>query len=275
MASPPLPLSSSGKPPLEVAFDMAYAAGRVLLDHFKRGHHEISVKGRGNIVTEADLAAESVILERLREEFPEHAILSEESGAEARLEETPWLWVVDPLDGSRNFASGIGHFAVNIALCYGIEPVVAVTFDPVRNERFWATKDRGAFVNDRKLSGSRAASVAESVLGLDLGYSDERGKAMLGLGYDIFPNVQTVRVLGSAALGLAYAAAGRFDLYVHSLLFPWDIAPGILLVREAGGVITDRDGGAVSIHSEGVVAGAAGAHADFWRLAAGRPWRGD
>jgi fructose-1,6-bisphosphatase/inositol monophosphatase family enzyme len=96
---------------------------------------------------------------------------------------------------------------------------------------------------------------------------------MLKLLQGLWPGVQSVRIPGSAALGLAYAACGRYDLFVHNCLFPWDVAAGILLVREAGGAITDREGGAVSIHSEGVIAGGVPAHADFLRLAAGRPWR--
>lgn len=270
-----LPLSSSGKPPLEVALTMCRDAGRVLMEHFAAREGTARVKGRGNVVTEADVAAERLIIERLREEFPEHAILAEESGAETRAEDTPWLWVVDPLDGTRNFSRGIPHFAVNVALCYGIEPVVGVTFDPVRNERFWAVRGRGAHLNDGALRASSAASVAESVLGLDLGYDDDRARAMLDAVQDIFPGVDSVRVMGSGALGVAYAAAGRFDLYVHHLLYPWDLAPGILLVREAGGTITSRDGGEVTIHSEGIAAGAPGAHADFLRQTEGRPWRSD
>lgn len=275
MPEPPaLPLSTSNRSPLEVALTMCRDAGKVLLEHFDRGEQNTRSKGRGNVVTDADMAAEALILDRLREEYPEHAILSEESGAETRMEDTPWLWVVDPLDGTRNFASGIPHFAVNVALCYGADPVVGVTYDPIRNERFWAVRGRGAHLNDRPLRASAAPTVAASVMGIDLGYDDARAIALLDLVRQIFPAVESVRMMGSGALGVAYAAAGRYDLYVHHFLYPWDVAPGILLMREAGGVITDRDGGPVSIGSEGIIAGSEAAHADFLQLAATVPWRG-
>jgi fructose-1,6-bisphosphatase/inositol monophosphatase family enzyme len=131
----------------------------------------------------------------------------------------------------------------------------------------------GAFLNDRPIRASTKESVMASVLAVDMGYDDARAARALSLVGELWPGMQSLRVIGSAALGLAYAACGRFDLFVHHMLYPWDIAAGILLVREAGGAITDRDGGPIGIRSEGVIAGAPGAHADFLRLAEGRNWR--
>ena len=252
---------------------MAAEAGDLLVKHFRRGTEQIISKGRGNVVTEADFAAEQLIIERLREEYPEHAILAEESGAETRIEETPWLWVIDPLDGTRNFASGIPHWATNIALCYGKEPVVGVTFDPLRNERFWAVAGQGAFLNNKPIRVSATATLQDAVMGVDLGYSDARGKMLLSTLHELFPEFASVRLMGSAALGLAYAACGLYDLYVHNLLYPWDIAPGILMIREAGGVITNRDGEPMTIHSESIVGGGTSVSADFLRQTAKMPWK--
>lgn len=265
-----LPSSRSGKSALEVARLCAQEGGRIAMQGFGRVQR-VQVKGRGNITTAADLASERAIHENLAAEYPDHTVLSEETAATARSE--GWMWVVDPLDGTRNYASAIPLFCVNIALCYGGEPRLALTYDPVRGEEFHAEAGQGAFVNGVRMQASQAKSVQASVLAVDLGYDDQRAAYLLSLVRDIWPGVQSVRIIGSAALALAYAAAGRFDLLVHHMLFPWDIAAGILLVREAGGLISDRDGGRITIRSEGTIAGGPKVHADFLRLATGRPWR--
>jgi fructose-1,6-bisphosphatase/inositol monophosphatase family enzyme len=264
------PLSKSGKSPLEVARLCAGEGERIVMAAFGRPQ-DVRVKGRGNLVTAADLASERAIQAILAAEYPDHSVLSEETAASARGE--GWMWVVDPLDGTHNYARGIPFFCINIALCYQEEPLLALTYDPVRGEEFRAQKGEGAFVNDERMQVSQRESVRASLLAVGLGYHDERAGRLLGLLHELWPGMQSVRIMGSAALGLAYAACGRFDLFVHHVLYPWDVAAGILLVREAGGVISDRDGGPVIIRSEGTIAGAPGAHADFLRLAAGRPWR--
>ncbi len=282
-----LPRSASGLDPLAVARRCAEEGGRIALEAFRRPQ-DVSVKGRGNLVTAADLASERRIREMLSQEYPEHSILSEEAseGGSTELAEVSagppaekgWMWVVDPLDGTRNYVSGIPFFCVNIALCLDGEPVVAVTYDPVHQEAFCAEKGGGAWLDRpgekrQPVRASTKESVLASVLGIDLGYDDGRAKRMLALAHSLHPGMQSVRIPGSAALGLAYAACGRYDLFVHNYLFPWDLAAGILLVREAGGLITDRDGGAVGIHSEGAIAGSAAVHADFLRLTKGMSWR--
>jgi fructose-1,6-bisphosphatase/inositol monophosphatase family enzyme len=268
--APDLPLARSGRTPLEVARRCAHEAARIVMEGLGK-EQEVRAKGRGNLVTAADLASERAIQAILAAEYPDHSILSEETATTARGE--GWMWVVDPLDGTRNYLSGIPLFCINIALCHNEEPLLGLTFEPVRGEEFRAQLGEGAFLNDRPIRASTKESVMASVLAIDMGYDDARAARALSLVGELWPGMQSVRIIGSAALGLAYAACGRFDLFVHHMLYPWDIAPGILLVREAGGVITDRDGGPVSIRSEGVIAGASGAHADFLRLAAGREWR--
>jgi fructose-1,6-bisphosphatase/inositol monophosphatase family enzyme len=267
---PDLPLARSGRTPLEVARRCANEAARIVLDGLGKAQ-EVRAKGRGNIVTAADLASERAIHAVLRDEYPEHSILSEETASTAGGE--GWMWVVDPLDGTRNYLSAIPMFCINIALCHNEEPLLALTFEPVRGEEFLALGGAGAFLNDRPIRASTKESVMASVLAVDMGYDDARAARALSLVGELWPGMQSLRVIGSAALGLAYAACGRFDLFVHHMLYPWDIAAGILLVREAGGAITDRDGGPIGIRSEGVIAGAPGAHADFLRLAEGRNWR--
>lgn len=240
----------------------ALEAGAIVMSRF-RAPQDVEVKGRGNLVTRADRDAERAVERIVREEFPGHHVYGEETQNHTTF--GGWVWVVDPLDGTRNYVSGIPFFCVNIALCLDGDPVLGLTYDPNHNEQFWAQAGLGAYVNERPLRASERPDVASSVVGMDLGYSDATGKATLRLAYEMFPNVQCLRVPGSAALGLAYAAAGRLDLFFHRNVFPWDIAAGIVLVREAGGVITAPDGGPVTISSGGFVAGGRDVHADFMR----------
>lgn len=237
---------------------------------------DVLVKGRGNFLTEADLAVERAVLSLLRQEYPQHEILSEETAGQERSPSgrgEEWMWVVDPLDGTHNFLRGIPYFAFNIALCHRRRPLLGLTYAPATGEEFFAEKGAGLTVNGEPARASAAERLGDCVLGADLGYDDARAARTLELLAEVWP-VQSVRVMGSAALGLAYAACGRYDLFMHNFLYPWDIAAGIVLVTEGGGAILDRGGGPVSIDSEGVVAGAPGAVEEMLSRAQGRPWRG-
>jgi fructose-1,6-bisphosphatase/inositol monophosphatase family enzyme len=253
-----------------VARACAREAGRVLRAVYGRPLTE-TVKGRGNIVTEADFASERLIASLLAAEFPGHGLLAEETRADTPL--SGFVWVIDPLDGTRNFASGLPLFCVNVALCLDGEPLLGLTYDPLRREELLAVRGRGLRLDGRAVRASTKPSVRDSVLGMDMGFDDRRGRLMLESIIALWPGMQAVRIIGSAALGIAYAACGRLDLFVHHSLKPWDLAAGILLVREGGGVITDRDGGPATLRSEGVVCGGPVVHADFLRLAAGLAWR--
>ncbi|MFQ5878928.1 MAG: inositol monophosphatase family protein, partial [Dehalococcoidia bacterium] len=272
--APRLPTSATGKTALAVARRCARVAAAIIMGGLgSPQQRQVRFKGRGNIVTPADIEAERAILDILAAEYPGHAVLSEETASVTEADPGSaamplgWLWVVDPLDGTRNYASGIPSFCVNVALCYCGEPLLALTYEPARREEFLARKGGGTFVNGRLVQASGKESVKASVLAFDMGYDDGRAQHMLALINALWPGMQSLRIPGSAALGLAYAACGRYDLFVHHYLFPWDVAAGILLVREAGGTITDRDGGPIAIHSHGVIAGGPRVHADFLRLA--------
>jgi fructose-1,6-bisphosphatase/inositol monophosphatase family enzyme len=272
-----LPTATSGRSAERVARDCAGEATRILLDRFsgraggQRG--DVRRKGRGNFVTETDLAVESAVLERLRAEFPEHAVLSEEGAGKSSDPKRGWLWVVDPLDGTHNYSQGNPVFSFTIALCHDGEPVLGLTCAPATGDEFFARKGGGLLVNGEPACVSATPSLAESVLGLDLGYDDERAAKLISLVAGVWPGMQAVRVMGSAALGLAFAACGRFDVYVHHFLYPWDAAAGILLVQEGGGLVLDRDGGPMTLYNDSVIAGAPGAVQDFLRVARGRAWR--
>ena len=228
------------------------------------------VKGRGNVVTETDLAVEQAVMATLREEFPGHAILSEETAGSTR--SGGWMWVVDPVDGTKNFSRGIPHFGFNLALCFANEPVLGVATHPMTGEVFAAEIGRGATRDGQPMTVSDCPSVAEAVVAIDMGYDAGRGMRQLELARHLWPGMQSLRTSGSAALGFAYVAAGKWDIYVHSDLQPWDIAAGLILVREAGGVVRERSGAEATLYSRAVIAANPTVAADFEQLASGMPW---
>lgn len=266
---PAFPTSANGNGAESVIRQTAEIARPLLLQGFG-STQAATTKGRGNVVTETDHAVEAAVTDYLQGEFPGHAIMGEEHAPGTTSDE--WMWVIDPVDGTKNFSRGIPHFAYNIALCWGSEPVLALTLHPVTKELFYAMKGRGATLNGNPIHAGEAPDVANAVVAADLGYDDHRGALQLDLARAIFPKVQSWRVPGSAALGFAYAAAGRWDLYLHSDLKPWDSAAGHLLVREAGGVATDREGADATIYSEGAAVGGIAVHADFFSKYGSLAW---
>lgn len=241
----------------------ARAAGDALMARFE-GALEISSKSvAGDLVTDADRAAEAEILGRIRRAYPDHAILAEESGdvgPAARLR-----WIVDPLDGTTNFAHGLPHFCVSIALADEHGPLVGVVHDPVRGETFSACRGAGAFVDSARararggptsLAVTAVARLADALLATGFPYvrNPARTDNLPEVGR-LGPQVRDLRRGGSAALDLAYVASGRLDGYWEAQLQPWDVAAGALLVREAGGVVTRMHGAAWDLGHGDVAAG--------------------
>ena len=212
------PLSRTGRSAMDVALEAARAAGGLLMDRWLT-HKEVSYKGRADIVTDVDLAAEKAILGLLREEYPDFGILSEES--EPIRADSDYTWVVDPLDGTRNYANGVPHFCTVVGLARRDEVVVGVTYDPARQELFTAEAGKGAYLNGTPISVTESQEMSQSLLSFDLGYVDEKAGLALDMVRSLWPGVQSMRMMGSAALGIAYAAAGRVDLYFHHSLSPW------------------------------------------------------
>ncbi len=258
-----LPVSAGGKPALDIAIHAARQAGDIIRSHF---HSEKCVsykEGRSNIVTDVDLLAEKCIIDLLQQNYPGFGIMAEESPATAG--ELPYTWIIDPIDGTRNYAFGIPHFCVCIALAHGEEVVLGVIYDPMRDELFRAEKGCGAFLDDMPVAVTDKTSLSVSLVSFDLGYDADVGQKMLGVTSALWPGVVSVRVMGSAALGLAYVACSRLDLYFHFSLYPWDLAAGILLVREAGGVVTEFEGQPIGLNSRTVVASNRAIHREFTR----------
>jgi len=261
-----VPLSRSGKEAAVVAAEAARRAGEVLKTHF-REERQVEVKGRSNIVTDADLRAESVLKSFLQSEYPDHGIISEES--EPVEGPSGFTWLLDPLDGTNNYSFGIPLFATIVALKSGDDTIVGVTYDPLRDELFAARKDGGTTLNGRPTRVSTKTTVAESFIGLDLGYAEEKAKRLLELITSLWPRMYAYRILGSAGLGMAYAACGRLDAFCHPLLYPWEIACSELLVTEAGGAVSDWEGKPVITGESSIIAANQAVHADFLKLLRG------
>jgi myo-inositol-1(or 4)-monophosphatase len=240
---------------LDIATEAALAAGVVLQDYLGKLEDAITEKGRpGDLVTAADKASEQVILEVLRRHFPQHSILAEESGKLGN-QDNDFLWAIDPLDGTTNYAHQYPCFAVSIGLLIQGVPKVGVIYDPFHNELFRAAAGLGATRNRRPIQVSQTAELGKSLLVSGFAY-DRRETT--DNNYAEFCQLthltQGVRRGGAAALDLAYVACGRVDGYWERGIAPWDVAAGIILVQEAGGKVTAYDGTPIKIESGRILA---------------------
>jgi myo-inositol-1(or 4)-monophosphatase len=234
------------------AMDLARKSGALLKEKFNQ-KHEIHYKGEINLVTEADKMSEDLIITAISRNFPDHGILSEESpviNGAGKLR-----WIIDPLDGTTNYAHGYPVFCVSIALEKEGEVILGVVYDPMREEMFVAQRGEGAYLNDNKIAVSPIKDISRSLLATGFPY-DIRDSKENNLNYfnAMAINVQAIRRAGAAALDLAHLAAGRFDGFWELKLKPWDTAAGCLLVTEAGGVISDIAGQKWQLQSPSLLA---------------------
>jgi myo-inositol-1(or 4)-monophosphatase len=228
-------------PMLNTAIKAARRAGSVIgRASLDLGQIKVGVKQQNDFVTEVDRAAEATIIETLREVYPTHAILAEESGPSG---DSEYLWIIDPLDGTTNFIHGFPQYAVSIALAHKGVLQHAVVFDPNRNELFTASKGAGAFLNEKRIRVSKRAKLDEALLGTGFPYKMfDHADAYLAIFKEMTRRCAGVRRPGSASLDLAWLAAGRIDGFWEFGLAPWDMAAGALLILEAGGLVSDLSG---------------------------------
>jgi myo-inositol-1(or 4)-monophosphatase len=242
--------SGINNPALNVAVQAARAAGRIIniaSNHLDR--LTVEKKGQGDFVSEVDRAAETEIIELIRQNFPHHDILGEESGAtpadpsKVKGKSEDYRWIIDPLDGTTNFLHGLPHFSISIALYQGNRPEVGVVYDPNRNELYTAVRGKGALLEQRRIRVSSRHFLPDVLMGTGFPFrANADFSRYLKQMEDLMKNTAGIRRAGSAALDLAFVAAGRLDGYWESGLSPWDVAAGALLVQEAGGMITDLSG---------------------------------
>lgn len=241
---------------LNFIVQVARDAGNVLVDRLGRAL-QVSNKGAIDLVTEADLASEKLIIERIRSHYPRHAILAEESGASedsGNPSAAEWKWIIDPLDGTTNYAHGYPCFCVSIGVERAGKLELGVVYDPMRNEMFAAERGQGATLNERPVRVSKVDDLGRAMLCTGFPYNVRERPDFARDFTNFTMHAQAVRRDGSAALDLAYIACGRFDGFWEDGLNPWDLAAGVLLIEEAGGRVTDFNGTTLDIYSAKVIA---------------------
>jgi myo-inositol-1(or 4)-monophosphatase len=240
---------------LNFAIQTARDAGSILTDRLGRAL-QVSNKGDIDLVTEADLASERLIIDRIKSHYPRHAILAEESGSAEGFDSGPseWKWIIDPLDGTTNYAHGYPCFCVSIALERAGSIEIGVVYDPTRDEMFAAERGQGATLNERRIRVSTIDDLNSAMLCTGFPYN-VRERPNFARDFSNFTmEAQAVRRDGSAAIDLAYLACGRFDGFWEDGLKAWDVAAGVLLIEEAGGRITNFAGAPLDIYTPKVLA---------------------
>ena len=213
------------------------------------------MKSKNDYVTQVDRKAEEVIINELKTAYPDHGILAEESGASAN--DSEYLWIIDPLDGTTNYLHGFPQYAVSIGLQHKGRMEVAVIFDPIKNELFTAARGEGAQLNGRRIRVTPRKGLNDTLIGTGFPFKQPQHlDAYLATFKAVHPKVAGIRRAGSAALDLAYVAAGRLDGFWEIGLNSWDMAAGVLLVREAGGIVTDFSGDGHYLQTGNVIAAA-------------------
>jgi myo-inositol-1(or 4)-monophosphatase len=250
-------MSQALHPMLNVAIKAARSAGSIInrasldLDALK-----INTKAPNDFVTEIDQRAERIIIETLQAAYPGHGILAEESGSEHGAQNSDYVWIIDPLDGTTNFIHGLPFYAVSIALAFRDQVQQAVVYDPARNDLFYASKGKGAFLNDKRLRVSKRTRMSDALIGTGFPFRQgDNFQNYMRMFEAVMPHCAGLRRPGAAALDLCYVAAGYYDGFFETGLHPWDIAAGALMITEAGGLVGNFTGESDFLHQREVLAG--------------------
>lgn len=252
---------------ITIAIEAAHQAGELALSQFRKPQ-EIRQKGPADPVTATDVAAENLIVRTIREVYPNHQFLGEE-GHQAPTD-ADYLWIIDPIDGTRNYAHGVPCFCTSIALARHGHLALGVIYDPLLKETFHAEAGKGAYLNGQRIRVSLKTRLEDAILAMSLVPAQQSGNARVAMPMlaRLQPRVESVRIMGSAALHVAYVACGRFDVGFQDSIHAWDVLAGVLLVREAGGVATDLRGQPVTTSSgDCIVANNANFHSAVLRAA--------
>jgi myo-inositol-1(or 4)-monophosphatase len=239
-------------PMLNIAIRAARAAGDLIVREMDRvGDISVDIKGKNDFVTEVDTQAEFTIINTIKNSYPDHAFLAEESGNAG---DSDYLWIIDPLDGTTNFLHGFPHFSVSIALQHKGRLDQAVVYDPLKQELFTASKGKGAQLNNKKIRVSTHKTLDGALLGTGFPFGDNQNvEAFISSFKSLYPSIAGIRRAGVASLDLAYVACGRLDGFWEYGLKPWDIAAGALLIQEAGGINSEISGGVNYMESGNII----------------------
>lgn len=243
-------------PMLNIAIQGARSASRTILRYFDQlDKVEVSEKEKNDYVTQVDKLSEEIIITEIQKAYPRHAIIAEENG-KLNSSNDEYCWIIDPLDGTRNFMHGFPQFSISIALMKKNVLELGMVYDPIRQELFTATRGQGAYLNSRRLRVSPAKKFSSTLIGTGFPFCDKDDtERYLKKFQTVFTHCGDIRRAGSAALDLAYVAAGRLDGYWEAGLEIWDIAAGVLMIKEAGGIVTDFQGAENYLDSGDVIAG--------------------
>lgn len=246
----------------QVAVRAAKKAGRVILE---KRPGSITEKSRHDFVTETDFLCQELILNTIKENFPNHSFIAEEDEYQENISDP--AWIIDPLDGTANYIHDLKHSAVSIAFAYQNELLVGVVYDPFKSELFTARKGQGAFLNGVQIHVSNVNSLNKSLIatGFPFKYPDKIDDYLKAF-KEVMIHVSGIRRIGTAALDLAYVAAGRFDAFYEGWLMPWDLAAGTVIIREAGGLVSDFNGESDFLFDGCIIAGNKKIYSDFKNL---------
>ncbi|MBI2611643.1 inositol monophosphatase [Candidatus Gottesmanbacteria bacterium] len=245
--------------------DIAQNTGKVILEEKKS--LRVDKKSRREIVTNADIKAEEYIRKRIWEKYPEHTILGEESyDIKKDYSKEKNLWIVDPIDGTTNFAQGFREYAISIAYYHDQIAKTAVVFSPERNELFWAEEGRGAYKNNKKIHSSTKKDIKDTVIGGSFCYQTEKVDGIFDFCKDLYHYIKTMRFIGSAVLDFCLTAEGVLDGSLGYCLKPWDTAAGFLIAKEAGAITTKLDGGKWNIFHPQVVTASPHIHNELLKI---------
>ena len=239
---------------IKTAINAAKSASKILIENFgKIKSEDIKEKERNDFLTFVDTSAEKMIIEILLSNYPDHSVLAEETGWQKQ--NSVYQWIIDPLDGTKNYISGVPNFSISIALRQSDQIILGVILDPMKNELFTVEKYKGAFLNNQKIQVSNEPQMLKCLIGTGFPFKlKEHLPTYLKCFHDIFQQSSGVRRMGSAAIDLAYVASGRFAGFWEMGLSPWDMAAGSLMIEEAGGQISDFWGGDSYLESGYIVA---------------------
>lgn len=237
----------------EILIEATRTGAKELSAYFQKDFKIFQKEGPNNPVTEADKAAETAIITTIKAAYPDHFILSEETGAIPQ--DSPYKWIIDPIDGTVNFAQGIPICAVSVGLEYQGEIILGAVYNPLMKEFFFAEKNKGAYLNDKKIEVSKKRNFERSCFVTGFPYTMLKDKNNpLHVFETLITRGIAVRRLGSAALDLCWTACGRFEAFYEYNLNPWDTAAGMLIVKEAGGRLTNLIGNPYSVYDQGIIA---------------------
>lgn len=242
-------------PMLNIAIQASRLASKMILRNMdSMDKINITEKSRNDFVTEVDKLSEEIIINEIHKNYPNHAILGEESGEHPSNDD--FCWIIDPLDGTRNFVHGFPQFSISIAVMKKNQLETGLVYDPIRQELFTATRGQGAYLNSRRIRVSGIRKIEVALIGTGLPFRNkENTQQYFGVLEKVFTHCGDIRRAGSAALDLAYVAAGRLDGFWESNLKIWDVAAASLMIKEAGGLVTDFKGGDTYLEGENIIAG--------------------